>query len=94
MTDKDLYEHTMTVAQLIEQLKTCDPDAIVVMAKDGEGNDYTPLAGFWSGVYRAETTWYGEVGYSELTPELEEEGYDEEDLIEDGRKAIILSPTY
>lgn len=82
----------MKVKKLIKLLQEEDPNAIVIMAKDGEGNSYSPLSEFWSGAYRAETTWYGEVGYSKLTEELEEAGYTEEDLIEGGEPAIILSP--
>jgi len=83
----------MKVAELIEQLKKEDPASVVVMAKDSEGNSYSPLSDFWNGVYRAETTWSGEVGYDKLTPELEKAGYSEEDIIEDGESAIILCPT-
>jgi len=46
----------MTVKELIEQLKKEDPDRLVIMAKDPEGNGYSPLSDFWSGAYRAETT--------------------------------------
>ena len=62
------------------------------MAKDSEGNSYSPLSSYWSGVYRPDTTYSGEVGYGELTPELEEAGYGEDDIIE-GEKAVILCPT-
>ena len=83
----------MKVKELIEQLQECAPDAEVVMAKDGEGNNYSPLAGYWEGMYRAESTWHGDVGLAELDEELREAGYSEEDVIEDGVPAVILSPT-
>lgn len=84
----------MTVKELIEHLEKQDPDQLVVMAKDGEGNDYSPLADFWSGSYEAETTWHGTVGLFELTMELREQGYSKEDILKDGVPALILCPTY
>jgi len=81
----------MTVKELIEQLKKEDPDRLVIMAKDPEGNGYSPLSDFWSGAYRAETTWFGEVGLESLTDEYRKQGYTEEDVI-DGVPALILTP--
>lgn len=63
-----------TVKDLIEELKQCDPDAVVVQSSDGEGNSYSPFSDFWVGSYLAETTWSGEVGFLELTDELREQG--------------------
>lgn len=83
----------MTVRELIELLKNEDPDRLVIMAKDSEGNSYSPLADMWSGAYVADTTWSGEVGLDELTEELRAQGYDEEDVSEDGVPALILCPT-
>ena len=81
----------MTVKELIEQLKKEDPDRLVIMAKDPEGNGYSPLSDFWSGAYRAETTWFGEVGLESLTDEYRKQGFSEEDVI-DGVPALILTP--
>lgn len=82
----------MTVGELIAKLKEIDPNRIVIMAKDAEGNGYSPLSDFWIGAYRAETTWMGDVGSEELTEEMRQSGYTEEDVIRDGQPAIILSP--
>lgn len=82
----------MKVKDLIELLKKEDPSAEVIMASDSGGNGYSPLSDLWTGTYAAETTWSGEVGYSELTEELEDAGYTEDDLIE-GVPAVILCPT-
>ena len=84
---------SMKVKNLIEQLQHEDPEALVVMAKDSEGNGYSPLSDYWVGAYRPESTYSGEVGYSELTSELKEAGYGEDDIITDGEKAVILCPT-
>ena len=83
----------MTVQELIEELKKEDPKQLVVMAKDGEGNSYSPLSSFWSGAYEADSTYSGEVGFSKLTHELKKEGYGEDDILENGVPALILCPT-
>lgn len=82
----------MTVADLIKALASEDPARLVVMAKDGEGNDYSPLSGTSRKSYRADTTWSGETGLEELTTEDIRQGYDEEDVISDGVPALVLWP--
>lgn len=81
----------MTVAELIEKLQQENPKRIVVMAKDAEGNGHSPLHDFWAGAYRAETTWYGDVGLETLSADDEERGYTEGDIVE-GEPALILMP--
>jgi len=81
----------MTVKELIEFLSRHDPDRIVIMAKDAEGNGYSPLSDGWIGRYRADTTWSGDVGLERLTPQLKKDGYSQEDVI-DGDPALILCP--
>lgn len=53
----------ITVARLMANLATFPPGAIVVLAKDAEGNHYSPVedAGrsVSEGAYEAATTWYG-----------------------------------
>lgn len=82
----------MKVKELIEQLKECDPDSIVIMSEDGEGNGFSPLSEIDdSSNYLADSTWSGEVGLRELTPDLEVRGYSEEDIL-DGEKCVVLWP--
>jgi len=81
----------MTVANLIASLQNYNPSAIVIMAKDAEGNAHSPLSGCWEGSYRAETTWYGEVGLKTLTDSDVADGYSEEDVV-DGEDAVVLCP--
>jgi hypothetical protein len=50
----------MTVKQLIARLSKFDPNRIVVMSKDGEGNGFSPLETMQEGIYRPESTWSGE----------------------------------
>jgi hypothetical protein len=83
----------MTVKQLIERLQKEDPDRLVVMAADGEGNSHSPLSGFWTGAYRADSKWSGEVGLDKLTEKDKKQGYTDEDVMTDGVPALILSPS-
>lgn len=88
----------MTVKELKAKLANL-PDGIpVVMSKDGEGNDFSPLSTVEAGMFRAETTWSGEVRMpaGALTDEARERGYSEEDVgkEEDGFvPAVVLWPT-
>lgn len=84
----------MTVKELIERLQQEDPERLVVIQKDAEGNAPSPLEGWWPGAYRAETTWSGEAGLDKLTAQDRKEGYSEEDVIEDGVPALFLLPRY
>jgi hypothetical protein len=83
----------MKVKELIKQLQECNQNAIVVMSSDGEGNNYSPLADIDTECnYKADTTYSGEVGLRELTPEYIEAGYGEDDIL-DGKPAVVLYPT-
>ena len=80
----------MNVKELIIILSKENPKRIVVMARDAEGNGYSPLSNCWTGAYRAETTWYGDVG---LEPGSEiPKGYSDDDVLHGGVPALILSP--
>jgi len=77
----------MNVRELMEALSELPPDMLVVVSRDAEGNGFTP-------VHDIETAMYskGEIGYSELTPELEEQGYCEDDIMADGEPSVVLWP--
>jgi len=77
---------SITVAQLIEDLKLQDPSRIVVLSKDAEGNNYAPLHAIDTASYSD-----GEIGLEKLTKEDEESGYTEEDVVE-GKPAVVLWP--
>jgi len=83
----------MKVKELIKMLESENQEAIVIMSSDGEGNSFSPLADFGNtDTYKADSTYSGEMGFSKLTPELEKEGYGEEDILEDGVPAIVFYP--
>lgn len=54
-------EHTITVAKLRSMLADLPSDAVVVLAKDPEGNGFSPLADLGAAWYVPECTWAGEV---------------------------------
>ena len=64
----------------------------VVVMRVSHGTDgYRPLSRAWVGQYVASTTWNGEVGIDELTPEHAAAGYDWDDLAVDSNvPALIL----
>lgn len=82
----------MKVKDLIELLKQEDPEALVICQRDPEGNGYSPLSSLYEFGYVAENTWSGYAKLRELTPELIEEGFTEEDVDEDSEKAVFLVP--
>lgn len=76
----------MTVKELIEKLLTLDPNRVVVLSRDEEGNGFNELAHITNCSYRK-----GEIGLEQLTAELRRQGYTEEDLME-GTPALVLWP--
>ena len=77
----------MKVKELIEKLQAVDPDLLVVMSSDAEGNGFHPLEDALTGGYAD-----GEVGLLELTDELKKAGYSEEDVR--GEPAMVLWPSH
>lgn len=70
----------MKVKELIEKLQQCNPDDLVILAKDIEGNGYSPAGTISEDMYTPESTWSGEVSLRELTSEDEEQGFTSEDV--------------
>jgi hypothetical protein len=88
-------EGPMKVKDLITLLQSCNGDDLVILAKDAEGNGFSPARQTTNDMYLAESTWSGEVRMRELTPEMEKQGYSEEDvgLPEDGFvNCVVLWP--
>lgn len=82
----------MKVKELIKILKEQNPEAPVILQKDSEGNGFSPLADLYAGGYVPTNTWSGEPCLLELTDEDRENGFTEEDVDNDGIKAIFLAP--
>ena len=78
----------MTVEELIAELERLPEDLLVVLSADEEGNYFRPLAGIdANSTYRD-----GECSLAALTPELEAQGYTDEDVDEDGTPCVVLWP--
>lgn len=82
----------MIVKDLIKLLEQEDPDALVVIQKDSEGNDYSPLSLIDAGGYVADNSWSGQACLLELTQDARDQGFTEEDVSEDAVKALFLVP--
>ncbi len=94
MDEKTPRECMTTVGELIKILKKENPDRVVIMSKDGEGNDFSPFTAIGRSAYDPDNTdnTYHQIGIEELTDELKEQGYTEEDLVEGGIPALVLWP--
>ena len=79
----------MTVKQLIEKLQSVEPDRLVVVSRDEEGNGFSKL-------WEIETCAYaeGEIGLESLTTEDVQRGYTAEDVMTHGEKAVVLWPSH
>jgi hypothetical protein len=76
-----------TVSQLIDVLKQHDPDRIVCLSVDSEGNDYASVHSVHTGMFED-----GEMWLEYLTPELIKQGYSDENVNTEGWKAVFLFP--
>ena len=52
----------MTVEELQDILEQCNPTDKIILAKDSEGNSFSPCAEATSGRYEQENNWSGEFG--------------------------------
>ena len=84
----------MKVKELIELLKEEDPEKIVIMQKDSEGNGYSPLSGVdGNAVYLADSTWSGtayDIEWSAGDAGMEEEDW--EQFKKDTPDCVIVFP--
>lgn len=79
----------MIIKELIEQLKELDPNLLVVVSSNGEWDDFGRPNNIYSNrKYIDRHT----VLLAELTPELIEQGYTEEDITDEGEgeRCIVL----
>jgi len=71
----------MTVAEFIIELQKLDQNKIIIVQKDAEGNDYSPLEGCdEDNIYKANSTWSSDVFSIEWSAEeacMEEEEWEE-----------------
>lgn len=81
----------MTVKELIELLQQEDPDRLVILSEDPEGNSFSPLDDVVTGAYVEDTWGNGEFGLEKLTKQDRDAGYGESDIV-DGARALCLWP--
>lgn len=81
------------INEMQEVADSLNYDPIVLMSSDGEGNKKSPYYNSdWLNVACvAESSWEYSTGLLEFTEELQEKGYEEEDVVE-GEPCIVLYP--
>ncbi|MCP4990834.1 MAG: hypothetical protein GY928_33775 [Colwellia sp.] len=84
----------MNVKELKELLESMNDADLVILSKDSEGNSFSPLDGHSKEVYAPDSSCSGDIYIRELTPELEKQGYGNDDVYhgDDGKNAIVLWP--
>ena len=86
----------MDLAELRRQIAALDhlPDNTpVVLAKDAEGNGFSPLDEAETGMYLAQTTWYGEHYLTEEQRLAKDDPGDYDEAPSDAVPAVFLWPT-
>lgn len=76
----------------IAELAALPDDTPLVMAKDREGDDFSPLDGLEEGMYLAETTWSGERYMTEEQRQEQDHPDDYAEAPEDAVRALFLWP--
>lgn len=80
----------MKVQDLRTALEGVPDDTVVVVSRDAEGNGFSPLHDAEVGMKYDKAN--GEIGFGELTPSQMEDGFTDEDLMDDGQDAVVLWP--
>lgn len=88
-------ENTIKVKQLMNLLKELDPELHVILQRDSEGNDYSPMA--YYNLDKCKIFEFGsllncKVGTGMLTPKFKKDGFSESDVLADREDALILVP--
>lgn len=82
----------LTVADLQAALALLPSDMPVVLAKDGEGNGFSPLAATDPAMYLAATTWSGEQYLTEADRLAQEDPDEYSPAPDDAVPALFLWP--
>lgn len=81
----------MRVKDLIRRLELADPDDIVILSGDQEGNYFNPLGTVSALEFNAEPPHYTEIGLRKLTRADIRLGWSEDDVM-DGPPCVVLWP--
>jgi len=80
----------MTKLELIKALADVPDDTLVVLASDAEGNSHDEVYGVYTNCQFDLNS--REVGLAALTPQLEDLGYGEEDVMTSGVPCVVIAP--
>ncbi len=87
----------MTLDEAIKQLSDLRDelggDVLVVLAKDGEGNGFSPAAEIEHAMYEADSTYSGERYMTEAERQAEDDPDDYDEAPEDAVPAVFVWPT-
>lgn len=82
----------MKVSELREMIKNWDDDLDILISSDEEGNGFADFADVTVGMGYINDCGDIEIHYLELTPEMEEGGYTDEDVRTNAKPCIIFWP--
>ncbi len=83
----------MKIKELMECLGHLNPELEIIIQKDSEGNDYSPLSDSFVGYYIANSTYSGECHtFTQFDSEDKEEMEEWESIKIEGKKVLILAP--
>ncbi|MBL7494378.1 hypothetical protein [Frankia sp. AgW1.1] len=103
MTDLRMLTLSGLLADLQQMIATgTDPDSVVILSKDAEGNGFSPIAAedaygtpvvdFSVGYYRPESTWAGDF-WAPGSPDDDDFDDDPRTVSPNDVKAVVLWPT-
>lgn len=85
----------MTLAELRAQLDALNlpDDTLVVLAKDGEGNGFSPAVEAEHAMYLAESGWSGERYLTDADRQAQDDADEYDEAPDDAVPAVFLWPT-
>ena len=83
----------MTVGELKKQLEEMNDDDIIVMSKNAEGNNFSPLVEIGFDLYLADSAWSGEIRPREFDKEYFIDREEYEEVKKEAVKCVTLWPT-
>lgn len=84
---------SVTVGELRDLLNGLDPNLVIVMSKDGEGNGFSPLAEAYEAWYEADNTWSGNIIDADYLAVEEDATVDEiQERLHGATECVVLWP--
>ena len=83
----------MNIGELKELIKDMDNNIEIIISKDVEGNNYSPLSDYSEGIYLSSPTWYGKFYHVDELNDPDEYNLEEvENIKSEGSECICLWP--